>query len=208
MPLQSVPFDEVKYCLDSLTDEIDTVNLIGMNVAQYGQDLGNQYNLMDIVKLLEQKDNITHVSLQGMAFKDAIKNNFAESLKSRKIKVIGGSLETGSPRILSMMNKGYTIPELLTFWQEINEPFAKELNTDIIAGFPTETSEDIQLTMQLLDTIRPQEIMIRKYQNSPYIPSGKYPQLSDEEINDHFNTYIKELKLRGCPTINYDETKI
>ncbi len=199
LPIRSVDFEDIKNCIASLPDEIDTVNLLGMNVSQYGLDFGYKYNLMDIIKLLESKETINSVSIYGMAFKDAIQNNFAKDLKTRKVKKISGSIETGSPRLLSMMNKGYTIPDLLTFLDEINEFYPKKLSTDIIVGFPTETYKDIELTMRFLDILRPEFLILRKYQNSPYIPSSKYNQLSEEEINEHYDTYVNELKLRNCP---------
>lgn len=198
LPIRSVDFEDIKSCIVSLPDEIDTVNLLGMNISQYGLDFGYKYNLMDIIKLLENKETINSVCIYGMAFKDAIQNNFAKDLKTRKVKKVRGSIETGSPRLLSMMDKGYTISDLLAFWDEINEFCQKDLSTDIIVGFPTETYKDIELTMQLLDILRPEFISLRKYQNSPYIPSSKYSQLSEEEINEHYDIYVKELKLRDC----------
>lgn len=198
LPIKSVDFEDVRDCIVSLPDEIDTVNLLGMNTSQYGLDFGYEHNLMDIIKLLENKESVTSVRIDGMAFKDAIQNNFSKDLKTKKIKRIGGSIETGSPRLLSLMDKGYTIQDLLSFWDEINEFNQKDLSTDVIVGFPTETYKDIELTMQLLDILRPGFITLRKYQNSPYIPSNKYNQLTEEEISEHYDVYVKELKLRGC----------
>ena len=95
-----------------------------------------------------------------------------------------------------MMNKGYALSDLLKFWDEINELYQKRLHTDIIVGFPTETYKDIELTLQLLYTLRPESILIHKYQNSSYItPSSKYDQLTDAEIDEHYDIYAKELKL-------------
>jgi len=46
---------------------------------------------------------------------EKLKQKF-KHLKSKKVKRIGSSIESGSPRLLSMMNKGYKIPDLLAFW--------------------------------------------------------------------------------------------
>ena len=100
LPIKSVDFKDLKNCIFSLPDEIDTISLLGMNTAQYGLDYNYKYNLMDIIKLLENKETINSIYIDGMAFKDAIQNNFAKDLKTKKVKRIGGSIETGSPRLL------------------------------------------------------------------------------------------------------------
>jgi len=52
--------------------------------------------------------------LSGFSFSDAIKNNFSSRLKYlQKINHINGSLESGSNRILKLMNKGFTREEFL-----------------------------------------------------------------------------------------------
>lgn len=198
MPTRSVAFEEIEKCINSLPEEISTVRLKANNAAQYGLDFGYEHNLIDIIKLIENRESIEKVEIYGLAFKDAIINEFAQGLKTKKVRLISGSIETGSPRLLSMMDKGYKIPDLLSFMSEVNELYPKELSTDIIVGFPTETYEDIELTIKLIDILRPKDLFIRTYQNSPYIPSGKYDQLTNEEINEHYNIYVKELKLRGC----------
>lgn len=195
-PIKSVDYEEIKQCIVALPNTIHTANLYGTNSAQYGLDFGYKYNLMDIVKLAENKDSIDEIAIYGCAFKDAILNRFGNDLKySKKVKKIVGSIETGSPRLLAMMNKGYTIPQLLTFCSEIQEKYPKSLVTDIIAGFPTETYEDIELTIQILEKLKPEEVRVHKYQNSPFVPASKFEQLTKEEINEHYEIYRKALKL-------------
>ena len=103
-------------------------------------------------------------------------------------------MESGSPRILQMMNKGYTPSQLLDFWMCIKSIYERELSTDIIAGFPTETYEDINLTIDLITKLQPKNIRIHTYQNSPFIPASKYKQLSKMQKDEHYEIYKRELK--------------
>lgn len=195
LPTKSVDLNAIKLNLLSLPKGVNTINIWGTNSAQYGIDFAYQYNLMDVVHLTDNIPEIENVNLYGFAFKDAIQNRFASDLKyMEKVKIIQGSIETGSPRLLYMMNKGYAVSELLKFWKEIQSIYYRELSTDIIVGFPTETYEDIEATLKLVSQLKPKEVRIHGYQNSSFVPSNKYPQLSQEKIEEHYEIYSRQLK--------------
>lgn len=197
LPTRSVNFEGIKYSVTKLPDYVDTISFYGTNISQYGVDTAYTHNLCDVLNLLEDTSKIKNINLYGFAFRDAIKNNFAADLKNNsKIVKIKGSIETGSPRLLSMMNKGYTIPELVEFWNEVQEKYPKVLDTDIIVGFPTETYEDIDLTLELLEKLKPDRVQLHIYQNSFLVPSSKFEQLPNEVIRDHYKVYKRELKDR------------
>lgn len=147
-PLKSVKLEEIKNAINHI-DEIGIKNVIifGTNISQYGLDLYKKYMLPDIIDYIETKNNIKNVSLIGFSFKDAIKGNFKYSLKnSTKVKSLSGSLESGSDRLLKLINKGFTSQEIIDFATYIN----KDLYLNIIAGFPTETIEDVKITLKVL----------------------------------------------------------
>lgn len=195
LPTKSVDFNDINLNLLSLDKNINTINIWGTNIAQYGIDFAYQYNLMDVVHLIHNIPQIENINLYGFAFKDAIRNHFSTDLKYiEKVKFIQGSIETGSPRLLYMMNKGYEILELLNFWKEVQSMYFRKLSTDIIAGFPTETYEDIELTLDVVGKLKPKEVRIHKYQNSYFVPSNKYEQLSQEKIQEHYEIYKHQLK--------------
>lgn len=195
LQLKSMSLDDIVNIIKNLPSEINSIEIIGTNITQYGLDLYKSYKLVDIINLLEGIDNIRDVTLLGFGFKDAIHNNFSDSLKySSKVKRIIGSLESGSNRILSLMKKGFTREEFLEFNNEIQKIHHKDLILDIIAGFPTETIDDIKMTLDLLQKVNPLVVRVNKYQDSPYIYSHIYEQLSNKEIEDHYQIYQKVLK--------------
>ena len=67
----------------------------------------------------------------------------------------------------------------------------------IIAGFPTETLEDVKMTLQALKEISPTNVDICRYTDSSFIPSHNYEQLHPDIIQEHTRIYSKVLKKRN-----------
>lgn len=93
--------------------------------------------------------------------------------------------QSGSNRILSMMNRGYTVEEYLEFLDrargildqpEIGRPLT--VAGDIIVGFPTETEEDVDATARLLERARYKNCFIFKY--SPRPGTIAFDKLADD----------------------------
>lgn len=202
-PLKSVPIEEIKSIIDKSDEfKIPNIRLIGTNVSEYGLDLYSSPKLPELILYIEAKDHIKHIDLVGFGYKDAIKYNFANSLAdSRKISIISGALETGSPRLLEMIRKGFTPEEIIEFVKFINSKYPKHLLLNIIAGLPTETLEDIKLTLDVLKEIEPYKVDICEYVSSSYLTYlNSYPQLTDKEIASHRKIYNEVLTRRKVKT--------
>ena len=198
-PLKSAELSKVKEFIDSLNDEkYSKVILKGTNICQYGLDIYNEYMLPEIISYLEKKENIKNVILAGFSFKDAIKNDFQSVIaNSRKVVELCGSLESGSDRILELIRKGFTSDEIINFVQGIRKINYKSLYLNIIAGFPTETLDDIKKTLTVLKQLDPYMVDICRYTNSEFVYSSHYKQLSPTEIQNHTRIYSKVLQKRN-----------
>ena len=93
--------------------------------------------------------------------------------------------QTGSNRMLKMMNRGYTIEEYNEFIDRVREYLDQPeigrplmLSGDIIVGFPTETDEDHELTKQMLERSRYKNCFIFKY--SPRPGTVAYDKIPDD----------------------------
>lgn len=201
--LASVSYESIIEKIDRANEEFENlrISLIGPNISQYGIDIYGESKLSDIIEHMESKPSISEVELIGLAFKDSIQNpRLTETLKnSRKVSLISGGLESGSDRILSLMNKGYTRQEILDFFTYIQSENKKKLDLNIIAGLPTEERQDIESTMNLLTRLDPYKVNVIRYADSPFVAAHKYPQLNDEEKREHARIYSKCLKKRGIP---------
>ncbi len=121
--------------------------------------------------------------------------NFANKLKYlKKIDLINASLESGSDRLLQLMNKGFIMKEFWDFYNEVNTINKKNFYLSIISGFPTETIDDCMETIKVIKKVRPKLVNINTFLDSVYTPAHQLKQLSEEEINKHTKVYTKSLR--------------
>jgi len=200
-PLVSMDVSMVRECIDAIDENgIPNLEFRGMNISQFGLDTEQEYLLPSMIDYVETKKNIERLKLVGLAFSDAIHHDFKYSLKnSKKVGLIVGSIESGSNRILGIMDKGYKIQEFLDFYQFINQDSIKKLNTNIVAGFPTETLDDVKTTIHVLRTLKPflDSVTICRYMDSSFVKSHSLEQLSKETIQEHARVYSKFLQHEG-----------
>lgn len=195
MPLKSMDLDGIKHVIDLMDEEgISDLAIKGTNISQYGYDLYKKFLLPEVIEYAESKNSIKKIDLIGFAYKDAIENDFKYVLKnSKKLDMIDGSLESGSNRLLKLIKKGFTREEFLSFIDGLED---KYLSLAIIAGFPTETIDDIRETLDVLNHIRRGRVQICRYIDSPFVASHKLEQFSDELINEHARIYQRTLNKR------------
>ncbi len=202
-PLVSMDFSRVKEIIDYADQKnIKTLSFRGMNVCQFGLDKEKKYLLPEVIDYTERKDHIERVNLIGFAFSDAIHHDFKYSLRaSKKVDWIGGSFESGEDRILELMDKGFTAQEFLEFNQYISQDSLKKLRSNMIAGFPTETMEDVKTTIQALSKLKPylDLVTVCHYKDSPFVKAHSLEQLSKEEIHEHARVYAKFLRYEKIP---------
>ncbi len=136
---------------------VKEVMLIGQNVNSYGKDFtDNFYYFPELIRDLNKIDN-----LERIRYMTSHPRDFSDDL----IKAIGESekvtdhfhlpVQSGSNKILKRMNRGYTREFYLDLIKKIREvrPNAA-ITTDIIVGFPGETEEDFQDTVNLLNEVK------------------------------------------------------
>lgn len=201
--LKSINYEKLLKNIDSM-DELSNVNLMlsGTNVSQYGLDLKNRYLLIDVLKYIEQKDNIKEVYLLGSALKDIIESELDKylcSTQNTKVKHINFSLESGSSRILKLMNKGVTKEDYLEVAKLLNQNGITIYSLNVIVGFPTETIDDIYETINVISRIKPSSICLCGYNDSSFAISHNYNILPLNQIEKHLEIYRQKLDEIGIP---------
>ncbi|MEO0629731.1 MAG: MiaB/RimO family radical SAM methylthiotransferase [Planctomycetota bacterium] len=112
--------------------------------------------------------------------------------------------QTGSDRMLKLMNRGYTVAEYDEFIErcksyldqpEIGRPLM--LSGDIIVGFPTETEEDYEQTVELLERTRYKNCFIFKYSPRPgTVAYDKIPDDVPDEVKRRRNNHLLSVQAR------------
>lgn len=194
-PVTSMPFEIAKQCIDEADDSrVEKLNVLGTNLCQYGLDTEGMHLLPELIRYIDTKKHIKHIQLIGYAFQDAIHHGFLELFpESDKHYTINGSLESGSNRILELMKKGFTREEIIAFIEQLRTKANIDIYTNIIAGFPTETIDDIKQTLDALRKIQALDVAVCRYSDSPFVASHALEQLSEEEKNRHARIYDRAL---------------
>ena len=115
----------------------------GINTGAYGKETG-KYDLTDLIKEVSKIKKLERIRISSIEITE-ITDKFIEELKNNH-KLCGHlhvSLQSGSDKILKLMNRKYTKEEYLAKINKIKEARPNiNLTTDVIVGFPNETEED------------------------------------------------------------------
>lgn len=141
--------DEVKTLKDQGYLEI---TLLGQNVNAYGKDLNFGY---DFATLLE---NVAKIGIPRIRFVTSHPWNFTDKMVDVIAKYdnimpyVHLPIQSGSDEILKRMNRKYTIEEYKLLFDQIKKKIKNvSVTTDIIVGFPNETDEDFQKTLDIVN---------------------------------------------------------
>lgn len=142
--------------------------LTGIHVASYGKDLENDdIGLIDVIEDIGQIDKIKRIRLSSLEPR-IVDKQFLDRLS--KVEQFCDhfhlSLQSGSDSILQSMNRKYDTNLYEKTINLIREYYPNAaITTDIIVGFPGETDEDFEKTLDFVDKIQFSKIHVFKYSN-------------------------------------------
>ena len=144
--------DEVKKLVK---DGYKEVTLLGQNVNAYGKDLDINYSMSDLLR------DVANTKIERVRFVTSHPWDFNDEM----IKVISEydnimpyihlPLQSGSDRILKLMGRRYTKNEYIELFKKLKSNIPNvSITTDIIVGFPGETDEDFNETLDVVNTCK------------------------------------------------------
>ena len=145
--------DEVKNLVNEGYKEI---TLLGQNVNSYGHDLKNGVSFSSLLDEIGKIDGKFRLRFMSNHPKDLTEDVF-EAIKRNPhaCHAIHLPVQSGSNRILSLMNRRYSVEKYLSQIDSIRKIIPDcAITTDIIVGFPTETEEDFIDTVKLVETVK------------------------------------------------------
>lgn len=142
--IRSKGFDEaVEEIKELVSKGHKEIVFTGINTGAYGKETG-KYDLTDLIREISLIDGLERIRVSSIEITE-INDKFIEEMRVNK-KLCGHlhvSLQSGSERILQMMNRKYTKQEYLDKINKLREARPNiNLTTDVIVGFPTETEEE------------------------------------------------------------------
>ena len=163
------------------------VMLLGQNVNNYGRRFSAAEESCDFTQLLQKisklegLERIRFTSPHPLHMDDAFLQEFASNPKI--CKQIHVPLQSGSTAILKDMKRGYTKENFLNRCEKIRTlcPEAT-ISTDIIVGFPGESDEDFEDTMDVLEKVRFEQMFSFKYSPRPHTEAAEFDNQVDSDI--------------------------
>jgi tRNA-2-methylthio-N6-dimethylallyladenosine synthase len=178
---------------EAIGQGITRVTLLGQNVNAY------QDNQVDFTKLLQQVNALS--GLKKFDFftshpKDAGIDSFRAIRDLDKlVKSLHLPLQSGSDRILKLMNRGYRAKDYLALIDSYRKIVKGGLlTTDIIVGFPTETEQEFKETCDLVRRARFNAAYIFKYSPRPYTVAAKIAETMTKEEKEKRHKHILDLQ--------------
>jgi tRNA-i(6)A37 thiotransferase enzyme miaB len=185
---RSVPLHEIVQDVKKYTEKgYKEILFLGQNVNSYGSDLADETD--NFAKLLRESAKIEgdfwikYVSPHPKDFTDEVIEAIADN--SKIARMLHLPLQSGSTKILNTMNRGYTKEEFITLAKKIKEKIPDiGLTTDIIVGFPGETDEDFQDTMDVVNEVGFENAFMFMYSKRSGTPAATMEEQVDEQVKN------------------------
>ena len=160
------------------------ITLLGQNVNSYGLDFKDGTDFGTLVTALDGIPGIERIRYMTSHPQDMTKSMIdAMAASSNICHMMHLPLQSGSPEILRRMNRKYSLEwykELLSYAREKMPDLV--VTTDIIVGFPGETEEDFEMTLEALKEIRYDMVYSFIYSKRSGTPAAEFEDQVDEEV--------------------------
>lgn len=194
------PRDIIREIERLVADGVVEVMLLGQNVNSYGKNLEEPMTFAQLLQEVEKIQGLKRIRFMTSHPKD-LSDELIEVMKnSKKIcRHIHLPLQSGSSRILKLMNRRYDKERYLELVRKIREAMPDiSLTTDIIVGFPGETEEDFLETMDVVEKVRYDSAFTFIYSKRTGTPAAVMEdQVPEEVVKDRFDRLLKKVQEIG-----------
>lgn len=180
-----------------VADGVVEVMLLGQNVNSYGMNLDVPMSFAQLLREVEQIEGLKRIRFMTSHPKD-LSDELIEVMKnSDKIcRHLHLPLQAGSDRILSAMNRRYTKEQYLSLVDKIKSAMPDiALTTDIIVGFPGETLQDVEETIDVVRRVQFDNAFTFIYSKRTGTPAAAMEnQVPDEVVREGFDKLLKTVQ--------------
>ena len=176
--------DIVRQVKKEIADGCKEIWLTSTDNGCYGFDIDSDLpSLVNSVCEI-QEDFKIRVGMMNPMYMPRIRNDLLKSFEDDKVfKFLHVPVQSGSDKVLNDMKRGHTVK---TF-RDVSARFRKKfqhftISTDIIVGFPTETEEDFEKTVDLLKVTKPDIVNLSRYSQRPGTEAAEWDQVQVTEV--------------------------
>jgi len=156
------------------------VVLTGIHTGGYGADLSD-YSFAELLSDLEKIDGLKRIRISSIEITELDEKVLSVISKSKKIvHHLHVPLQSGTDRILKLMNRKYTTGEYLSMIERIRMQMPDvAFTTDVIVGFPGETEADFNEAYDFIKKVGFQELHVFPYSRREGTVADKMPNQND-----------------------------
>jgi len=191
------PEDIIAEIESLVNDGVVEVMLLGQNVNSYGKNLKNTVTFTELLERVEQIEGLKRIRFMTSHPKDLSDSLIEFMGRSKKVcHHIHLPLQSGSSRLLEIMNRHYTKEEYLELIEKIRKAVPDiAITTDIIAGFPGETEEDFNETLDVIEKAGYDNAFTFIYSKRTGTPAASMEdQIPEEIVKERFDRLLNKVK--------------
>ena len=196
--------DILKEVEELIQEGYQEITLLGQNVNAYGKDLYKDYELADLLLDISKLNipRIRFITSHPWDFTDKLVNVIKEN--DNILNYVHLPVQSGSNKILKLMGRRYTKESYKELFDKLKSIPNISITTDIIVGFPGETEEDFQDTLDIVNYCKYDSAFTFIYSPRENTPASKLEDnvtLEEKEqrlyrLNELINKYSKEANTR------------
>ncbi len=191
----SVPYE---HALEHLRNLIRTgtrsITFSGENTTLYGIDLYKERVLHKIIHEISNEEGLLNIRINELCAANMYPELIYELVNNPKVKSVGMQLETASDRLLKLMGRNHTL-EQYDYYVRLLRDAGKYVDTVLMSGFPTETYDDLDLTIDYLKNRGIYYEGVCEYVDFGMLPSSKFPQIPDKEKRQHTKYLLDHISI-------------
>jgi len=176
--------DIVRQVKTEISDGCNEVWLTSTDNGCYGLDI--EADLPELVNAVSEIDKqfFIRVGMMNPMYMPKIRDDLLKSFESSKVfKFLHVPVQSGSNKVLNDMKRGHTEQTFRDVTNKFRRKFEKfTISTDVIVGFPTETEEDFEQTLRLLEETKPDIVNLSRYSQRPGTSAAEMKQINVTEV--------------------------
>lgn len=183
----SRPIEDIYNQIKNLVDDgVKEVTLLGQNVNSYGKTLRPQKTFTDLLEKINTIEGLERIRFMTSHPKDISKDLIGSFKRPDKLSNhLHLPIQAGSDKVLREMNRGYKADDYLKIIENVRSVSPDiSLSTDIMVGFPGETEEDFQQTLEIVEKVSYDFVFTFLY--SPR--EGTKASLREDQIDQEIKT--------------------
>ena len=205
------PEDIISEIRRLVSDGVVEIMLLGQNVNSYGKTLENPVTFAQLLKEIENVEGLKRIRFMTSHPKDLSDELIEVMGQSKKIcRHLHLPIQSGSSEILKKMNRRYTKEQYLLLVDKIRKAVPDiSLTTDIMVGFPGETEDDFEATLDVVRKVRYDSAFTFIYSKRTGTPAASMEnQVPEDIIKDRFDRLLKEVQSISAEVCAIHEGKI